>query len=353
MGAFLRITVFARRLAPYTVSFLRALAARGHAIELLYEAVAGEAPFAGFDLSCCVSARAEVAGDLHHHEWLQRADADLPDAAWIAGWTHPLERAAGRRLRRLGRPVVCGIDNPWRGTLRQWLGCVAAPWLLHAMSDRAWVAGPSQATFARRLGYRKVETGLYCADVGAYRCERPLDERAGAFLFTGRLVADKGFDLLIEAYRRYRQLVDAPLVLDVAGVGPLAALVEGQLGVRWRGFVQAADLPALMADSQALVLPSRVENWGVVIQEAAVAGLPVLASRDCGAASTYVNDPETGLLFAPTVEAIVDALLRFHALPSALRQGMSRKSQKLGLTLTPALQAQRFESFVWEGKSLR
>lgn len=345
----MRITVFARRLAPYTVSFLRSLAGRGHAIELLYEAAAGEAPFAGFDLSFCVSAHAEVAGDVHHREWLQRADADLPDAAWIAGWTHPLERAAGRRLRQLGRPVVCGLDNPWRGTVRQWLGCAAAPWLLRPMSDRAWVAGPPQALFARRLGYRQIETGLYCADVEAYRCDRPLDARAPAFLFTGRLVADKGFDLLIEAYRRYRQQVPLPLALDVAGVGPLAVLAEGQPGVRTRGFVQACDLPTLMADSQALILPSRLENWGVVIQEAAVAGLPVLASRVCGAASTYVRDGESGFVFAPTVPGILDALLAFHAQSSTQRQAMSLKSQKLGLILTPALQVQRFESLVLQG----
>ena len=322
------------------------MAARGHGIELIYDPVAGAAPFRGFDLDFCERAVADGDG-WHRQEWLQRPDAALPDAALIAGWIDPLERAAGRRLRRLGRPVACAIDNPWIGNLRQWLGVLAAPFHLRPMANIAWVAGEPQARFARRLGFPVVSEGLYCADVEAYACERPLAEREPALLFTGRLVADKGVDLLLAAYRQYRHRVAEPLSLWLAGTGPLAGLAGEQPGLRALGFVQPADLPALMARCQALVLPSRVENWGVVVHEAAAAGLPVLASRACMAAGRFVSEGSSGYLYESGSEAaLLEALLRFHDLDRGQRQAMSRQSKDLALTWTPFLQAERFEALL-------
>lgn len=345
-GATLRITVFSRALAPYSVCFLRHLAARGHRIELIYDPVAGAAPFSGFDLGFCERAVADGDGE-HRRAWLQRPDRELPDAALIGGWIDPLERAAGRRLRRLGRPVACAIDNPWAGNLRQWLGVLAAPFHLRPMANIAWVAGASQARFARRLGFPVVAEGLYCADVEAYACGLELADREPALLFTGRLVPDKGVDLLLSAYRQYRDRVAEPLQLWVAGTGPLAVQAGSQPGLRPLGFVQPAALPALMARCQALVLPSRVENWGVVIHEAAAAGLPVLASRACMAAGRFVDDGRSGYLYESHSEAaLVEALLRFHDLDRGRRQAMSRQSKDLALTWTPFLQAERFETLL-------
>lgn len=343
----MRIGIFARRLAPYTVSFLAALARRGHRLELIHDPAAGEAPFQDFDLGFCDSALAD-GDDRHRRDWLRRADRELPDAAWIAGWVHPLERQAGRRLRRLGRPVVCGLDNPWRGDLRQWAGVLAAPFWLRPFTDRAWVAGAPQEKLARRLGFGRIARGLYCADVAAYRHDRPWSEREPALLFSGRLIADKGVDLLIAAYRDYRGKVAQPLELWLAGTGPLAALAVGEPGVRLLGFVQPAALPGWMARCQALVLPSRVENWGVVIQEAAVAGLPVLASEACGAATAFVEHRRSGLLYRPELAAITGALLAFHSMGQKDRQQLSRQSRDLGLTWTPERQVDDFESLIGE-----
>lgn len=260
-----------------------------------------------------------------------------------------MERAFGRRLRRLGRPVVCAIDNPWKGSGRQWLGVMTAPFYLRPMANIAWVAGAAQARFARRLGFPVVAEGLYCADIEAYAGDRPLAEREPALLFTGRLVTDKGIDLLLAAYRQYRDQVAEPLELWLAGTGPLAGLAEQQPGVRALGFVQPAALPALMARCQALVLPSRVENWGVVIHEAAAAGLPVLASRACMAAGRFVRDGVSGFVYeAGSVPALLVAMRQFHELDRRERQLMSRQSKDLALTWSPYLQAERFEALLRE-----
>jgi glycosyltransferase involved in cell wall biosynthesis len=341
----MKITVFSRRLAPYAVCFLRTLARRGHAIELIYQPPSGVAPFEPFDLSFCARAVADADGSARR-EWLSRPDAELPDAALIGGWVEPLERAAGTRLRRLGRHVACAIDNQWCGSLRQHIGIAASPWLLRPFADIAWVAGAPQAEFARRLGFPNIVEGLYCADVAAYSCDVPIVARQPALLFTGRLVADKGLDLLVRAYQKYRKTVKSPLPLSVAGTGPMAKLVQQEPGVNYLGFVQPTELPGLMARCQALVLPSRVEHWGVVIHEAAASALPVLASTHCGAATRFIQHGTSGLLFPPTVSGLVDALLEYHSFSDEHRKRLSNHSLRLAQTWTPEYQVDAFETII-------
>ncbi len=133
-------------------------------------------------------------------------------------------------------------------------------------------------------------------------------ERAGAgeagllVLFAGRLEEEKGVDVLLDAWRRAGLGDDARLAL--AGSGPLegAARAAGR-GVRCLGYVAAADLPALYAAADVLVLPSIrtatfVEPWGLVINEAMLQRTPVIASDAVGAvAGGLVRDGRNGLVF--------------------------------------------------------
>jgi glycosyltransferase involved in cell wall biosynthesis len=99
--------------------------------------------------------------------------------------------------------------------------------------------------------------------------------RVGA---VGRLTAQKGFDVLIEAVRR---LADdgVPVEAIVAGEGPdrsaLAAAAEG-LPVELRGFV--ADVPTFHRELGAFCLPSRWEGLPFALLEAMMSGLPCVAT---------------------------------------------------------------------------
>ena len=52
----------------------------------------------------------------------------------------------------------------------------------------------------------------------------------------------------------------------------------------------------------------RFEPWGVVIHEAAAAGLPIIASHLCGATTAYVRDGVNGFIISPTVENLTQAM---------------------------------------------
>jgi glycosyltransferase involved in cell wall biosynthesis len=127
------------------------------------------------------------------------------------------------------------------------------------------------------------------------------------FLSCARFVEKKNLSTLVQAYAGYRDRAEAgrwPLVL--VGDGPLRERLEEQvrtLGltehVHFPGFQQYEDLPAYYGRADAFILPSRYEQWGLVVNEAMAAGLPVLVSENCGCAPDLVAEGENGWTFAP------------------------------------------------------
>ena len=114
-------------------------------------------------------------------------------------------------------------------------------------------------------------------------------------LFVGRLSAEKGIDVLREAWRGCGDTT----TLRVAGTGPAASLLQGQQGVEMLGLRSQEQVKADMQAAIALVVPSICfETFGLVVVEAFGAGLPVIASR-LGSLAELVEHGKTGLLFDP------------------------------------------------------
>lgn len=124
-------------------------------------------------------------------------------------------------------------------------------------------------------------------------------------VFSGRLVQVKRADLLIKAFVEIAAArPDWDLVL--AGDGPLRAELEGLVPphlkqrVKFTGFVKSQrTLAALYRASDILVLPSDLEPWALVVNEAACAGLALICSDVVGAAAELVRQGVNGFTFPP------------------------------------------------------
>lgn len=116
--------------------------------------------------------------------------------------------------------------------------------------------------------------------------------RNRAFVFTGRLEAYKGPQLLAAAARR----VGAPVVF--CGSGPLEpSLREALPGARFTGWLPPSGVLAELANARAFVFPSVYrETFGLSAAEALAHGVPVIASRGT-AAEDFVHHERNGLLF--------------------------------------------------------
>jgi glycosyltransferase involved in cell wall biosynthesis len=148
----------------------------------------------------------------------------------------------------------------------------------------------------------------------------------------GRLVPQKGFDILLRAFAiAARQAPDWCLV--IAGDGPqrdalraLAASLGLAERVQFRGVVDAA---GLMRSSDAFVLASRYEGFPNALVEAMAAGVPVVAT-DCPSGPREITDGGRLGLLVPLGDepALASAIARIMADPE-LRRELSAKGREV------------------------
>ncbi|MGI9112097.1 MAG: glycosyltransferase, partial [Gaiellaceae bacterium] len=143
----------------------------------------------------------------------------------------------------------------------------------------------------------------------------PVPAEEPLFLFTGRLSAEKGVDVLLRAFGLLRARGTAAR-LRIVGDGPERARLERLMGslelepaVEFAGWVPRSEIEHELAPAWALVAPSTwAEPLGLTALEAIVRGVPVVASATGGLAET-VEPGVTGLLFRNgDVEALADCL---------------------------------------------
>lgn len=123
------------------------------------------------------------------------------------------------------------------------------------------------------------------------------------FAAVGRLVPQKGFDLLIDAFAR---IADAhpDWILRIWGEGPDRAALEQRVALR--GMVGRVEMPGLsdgpgswIKSADAFVLSSRFEGWGLVLGEAMAAGLPSVSFNCHWGPAEMIADGQDGLLVPP------------------------------------------------------
>lgn len=145
----------------------------------------------------------------------------------------------------------------------------------------------------------------------------PRDPKAPVkFLYVGRLSSEKGLYDLLGAFARVRQQM-ADARLDIVGPGALADDLQrraGELGlesaVTFLGTKSPGDIGRLLLQSDAMVLPSHTEPWGLVVNEALSYGCPVVVSDICGCVPELVRDGVTGYSFpAGDVPALCTAMI--------------------------------------------
>jgi glycosyltransferase involved in cell wall biosynthesis len=167
------------------------------------------------------------------------------------------------------------------------------------------------------------------------------DRTGGYALFVGRLAAEKGADLAIEAARR------AGVDLVVAGDGPLRdELVRGvesgrragDPAVRFAGRVSESELAGLRAGAGVAVVPSRSgETFGLAAAEAMAAGVPVVAAR-IGGLPELVG--EEGLVPPGDVAAMAAGIRRLRGDAAAGERALERARRLVSPeTIAPALAA--------------
>jgi glycosyltransferase involved in cell wall biosynthesis len=275
--------------------------------------------------------------------------ASHPDVVVVSGWSTFSSQAAivWCRLHRV--PFLLLVSSHDEGPRPGWrrrikaavvpriVGRAEGALVLGTLSRRSLIARgarpESVRVFANTVDVR--EWGERADRLAARRLE--LRSRLGAgeddvvVLCVGRLAPEKGLDTLVRAAAASGE---ERLLLVFAGSGceaPRLGQHARELGVRLRlaGEVPWRELAELYVAADVFALLSEHEPWGVVVNEAAACGLPLLLSDRVGAAPDLLRDGENGrLLPVGDVEAAAAALLELASDPAA-RQRAGKRSREL------------------------
>lgn len=150
-------------------------------------------------------------------------------------------------------------------------------------------------------------------DVSHFQYVRREPKNTFTFVSVGNLIHIKGFDLLIEAFAEAFK-DDNSAFLKIVGAGPeidnlqnIVNQCDMQERITLLSEVGRDKLERIYNDSDAFVLASRTETFGVVFIEAMATGMPVIAT-DCGGPSDFVNEKNGYLIPVDDKRSLVDAL---------------------------------------------
>ncbi|CAG4998621.1 D-inositol-3-phosphate glycosyltransferase [Dyadobacter sp. CECT 9275] len=134
-----------------------------------------------------------------------------------------------------------------------------------------------------------------------------------SFIFVGRLALEKNLEMLINAFKKVNQSAKHSWKLLLVGNGPeeekLRTLAAGDPLIEFAGSHAWYTVPEFLAKSDVLILPSKSEPWGLVVNEAMVCSMPVIVSEKCGCAPDLVRQGQNGYLFHPDQIAELETAL--------------------------------------------
>lgn len=302
-----------------------------------------------------------------------------PDVVAINGWAVPEARSALSWVRRHRARAILMTETKANDLKRVWWKEAIKSAIVKRF-DAALVGGRSQAEYLQALGFagERVRMGYDAIDNAYFEAGSDAARTNGAevrkrlslpenyFFACTRFLERKNLAALLRAYAQYRSKVDQPWHLVIAGSGEeedrlyeLAHILGIAHVVTWAGFAQYPDLPSYFGLARAFIHPAKSEAWGLVVNEAAASGLPLLVARPVGSALELVREGETGHLFDPEDDDdIARVLIAMTDKTPECRERMGRKARSLVADWGPArfgaeLSALAISGSIAQGRPIR
>lgn len=349
------VAVLFHRFGPYHVARLKAAARCGKVIGIELSANSREYAWdviraTGDFQRLTISSDDTKVPKIEIANRLSRALEELsPSVVFVNGWAGVTAATALAWCQRYRIPAVVmsestAIDEPrwfWKEAVkRQVVRCFAAS-LVGGFRQAEYVVSLGMPRDRVYLGYDAVDNDFFASGADAVRnnsCETRgrLGLPKQFFLASSRFIPKKNLPGLLRAYALYQQKTrQAAWHLVLLGDGPgrrelerVRADLQLTKWVQMPGFKQYHELPAYYGLAGAFVHASTSEQWGLVVNEAMAAGLPVLVSERCGCAPDLVRPGNTGFTFQPADPAALADLMIQIAADETLRARMGAEAQK-------------------------
>ncbi len=138
---------------------------------------------------------------------------------------------------------------------------------------------------------------LMMVDITKFYCNNKAFPKPFTFLYVGRLLDTKNVDVLCERFINVFSGKNVELII-VGGGNNLSKLKRQYFHekIQFKGSIFGENLIKLYHNSSVFVFPSSVEAWGLVINEAMSAALPIIAHKEVGSVYDFIYEKNTGFV---------------------------------------------------------
>jgi glycosyltransferase involved in cell wall biosynthesis len=267
-----------------------------------------------------------------------------PHAVVVGGWNQPAFWQALVYARRRGIPRIGWVESTARDArpgapplelLKRRMARACTGFLVPGAASREYLEALGVPAERIAVAPNAVDTAIFGERVAEARTRRDeLRRELGlarpTVLFVGRLEPEKDVATLLAAMDG----LDADLVVVGSGSERTSLEQAAPAGARFLGWLERDELPRWYAAADAFALPSRSEPWSLPLNEAAAAGLPLVATEAAGAAWSLVDDGVNGFRVPVGDPAALRSALD-RALQPAFAEGARARSLALAAEHTP------------------
>jgi poly(glycerol-phosphate) alpha-glucosyltransferase len=207
---------------------------------------------------------------------------------------------------------------------------------LHNCKAIAAIGAKAQRDYQERFPGKPVFNIPYYCDLSQFaRDNSPQQpESPITILFCGQMIERKGVDVLLKSFVK---VLDSGLKARLLLVGREAELrqmlqtvpPDVRDSIDYAGFQAPDALHKFFCTADLFVLPSRYDGWGVVVNQALGASLPIICSDMVGAAEDLISQGDNGIVFpVGDVEALSSALKYYLETPNALQRASQASAEK-------------------------
>ncbi|MES2618283.1 MAG: glycosyltransferase family 4 protein [Bacteroidota bacterium] len=291
----MRLLILYTELAGYTLATLKYLVKqdKNTTVLLVHYPVNKEAPF-----------QLNFSESLVNIEYSKQKEAMIadeitkfqPQAIISSGWSNSFYLKISKQYFHKAVTIV-NFDNQWRGTIKQYILRIIAPFWLNRIFKVAWVPGDPQKEYALRLGFKKhrIFKGFYVADEELFSKigEQKLAQTGAfpkTFISVARYIPQKDLPTLWKAFIAANANCKNKWTLFCLGFGELYEQRIQDEHIQHLGFKQPHEMAAILQQSGVYVLPSLYEPWAVAVHEMAFSAMPMVLSDKVGSVSMFLSN---------------------------------------------------------------
>ena len=277
-----------------------------------------------------------------------------PDIVVVCGWISIYYLIYCLYFRLKNTQVVLICDNVWQNTFRQKIAkyfCILK--INFFFFSKVWIPGPPSLSFVKNLGFKEKDILLHFHPANIKMFSKDLKKKLiikkrkypKKFIFLGRFVEKKGLKILIEAWKNLKD--KKGWHLQIIGSGDIDFDIKNIQAISLSKFMEHNKLIKLFKSVGCFVCPSYLEEWGIVVQEFASAGIPLILSDGVLSKDYFLIEGKNGFLFkSGNVKSLTNSLKKIINLSSDKLIQMSILSNHLSKKISSIKSAEALLSIL-------